>query len=113
MLCCAPLDNLFDAVPARLPVEQIDVLVSAPGVRVERIVSQGHTTPPGEWLDQDTHEWVVVLRGRARLRVEGEAEARDLQPGDHIVLPAHVRHRVDWTDPAMPTVWLAVHYSGP
>jgi cupin 2 domain-containing protein len=31
-------------------------------------------------------------------------------PGDHVHIPAHRRHRVEWTDPAQPTVWLAVHH---
>jgi cupin 2 domain-containing protein len=104
------VSNLFDDVPARLAAERIDVLLSAPGVRIERIVSTGHATPPGDWYDQAADEWVLVLRGRARLRVEGEAHARDLFPGDHLLLRAHVRHRVEWTDEAAPTVWLAVHH---
>jgi cupin 2 domain-containing protein len=102
------VSNLFDDLPVKLPVERIDVLLSAPGVRVERIVSTGHVTPPGEWYNQDADEWVVVLRGRARLRIETESEARDLRPGDHVLLRAHVRHRVEWTDDAGPTVWLAL-----
>lgn len=104
------MSNLFDDLSAKLPAERIDVLLSAPGIRVERIVSTGHVTPPGEWYDQDTDEWVVVLRGRARLRIESESDARDLYPGDHVLLRAHVRHRVEWTDDAGPTVWLALHY---
>jgi cupin 2 domain-containing protein len=103
--------NLFDDLPERLPSERIDVLLTAPGIRVERIVSTGHVTPPGEWYDQDADEWVVLLRGRARLRIEGEPDVRDLRPGDHLRLRAHVRHRVEWTDDAAPTVWLAVHVS--
>jgi len=82
-------------------------------VRLERIVSTGHATPPGEWYDQDRDEWVVVLRGRARVRIEGEAEDRRLSVGDHLLLRAHVRHRVEWTDPTAPTVWLALHYRSP
>jgi cupin 2 domain-containing protein len=104
------VSNLFDEVPARLAAEQIDVVLTARGVRVERIVSTGHATPPGEWYDQNADEWVVVLRGRARLRIEGESAERDLGPGDHVLLRAHVRHRVEWTDEAGPTVWLAVHH---
>lgn len=104
------MSNLFDDLSAKLPAERIDVLLSAPGIRVERIVSTGHVTPPNEWYDQDTDEWVVVLRGRARLRIASESDARDLYPGDHVLLRAHVRHRVEWTDDAGPTVWLALHY---
>jgi cupin 2 domain-containing protein len=110
MLYADALSNLFDDLPSRLPAERVDVVVDAPGVRVERIVSTGHVTAPGEWLDQETDEWVVVLRGRARLRIEDEPAPRDLHPGHHVLLRAHVRHRVEWTDDLGPTVWLAVHY---
>ena len=102
--------NLFDDLPDRLPGERVDVIVDTPGLRIERIVSTGHMTPPHEWYDQDADEWVVVLRGRARVRLEGEPEARDLYPGDHLLLRARVRHRVEWTDDSGPTVWLAVHH---
>jgi cupin 2 domain-containing protein len=100
--------NLFDDVPRELPSEHIDVLLDTPALRLERIVSTGHATPPGEWYDQDRDEWVVVLRGRARLRIEGEAADRALGVGDHLLLRAHVRHRVEWTE--TPTVWLALHH---
>ena len=79
--------------------------------RLERIVSAGQATPPGEWYDQDTHEWVALLTGGAGLRFEDEAEPRVLAPGDYLLIPAHRRHRVEWTDPEPPTVWLALHYS--
>jgi len=102
--------NLFDDIPRELPAERIDVLLDTPGIRLERIISLGHATPPGEWYDQARDEWVVVLRGRARVRIEGETEDRALGVGDHLLLRAHVRHRVEWTDSAGPTVWLALHY---
>ena len=102
------MTNLFDDVPRELPSERVDVLLETPTVRLERIVSTGHATPPGEWYDQDRDEWVVVLRGRARLRIEGETADRALGVGDHLLLRAHVRHRVEWTE--TPTVWLALHH---
>lgn len=104
------MDNLFAGVPAHLPDELFETLVSAPGVRLERIVSLGHPTPPGRWYDQDTNEWVVLLRGAAILRFEDEPEPRTLRPGDYLDIPAHRRHRVEWTTPGEPTVWLALHY---
>ena len=103
--------NLFDDVPRALPAERVDVLLDTPAVRLERIVSVGHATPPGEWYDRARDEWVVVLRGRARVRIEGEADDRALGVGDHLLLRAHVRHRVEWTDPSGPTVWLAVFFN--
>jgi cupin 2 domain-containing protein len=105
------IGNLFTPIPERLADEQFLDLLAAPNLRIERIVSTGQATPPGEWLDQDQAEWVILLRGAARLRIEGETGARDLKPGDYVNIPAHCRHRVDWTAPGEPTVWLAVHYA--
>ena len=101
--------NLFAEIPAALEHELFDTLLDAESVRIERIVSHGQASPPGVWSDQDRHEWVVLLRGAARLQFEG-AEAVALHPGDSINIPAHTRHRVEWTTPEEPTVWLAVHY---
>jgi cupin 2 domain-containing protein len=86
------------------------VLLGTPARRIERIVSTGQASPPGFWYDQDRDEWVVVLSGAAGLLVEGENAPRAFRPGDHVHLPAHCRHRVEWTDGAGPTVWLAVHF---
>jgi cupin 2 domain-containing protein len=102
--------NLFADVPPSLAEEQFTVLLSAPFVRIERIVSTGQVTPPDTWLDQDWSEWVVLLAGAAGLLVEGEATARVLGPGSTVHLPAHLRHRVEWTSSTPPAVWLAVHY---
>jgi cupin 2 domain-containing protein len=102
--------NLFDHLAVGEPEEVLDVLAEAEGARIERIVSTGHVTAPGQWYDQDRHEWVVVLRGRARLAFEDAPEPLTLEAGDHVTIPAHRRHRVEWTDPGEPTVWLAVHY---
>lgn len=103
-------DNLFARIPGEVPDEIIEILLATPRFHLERIVSGGQATPPGEWYDQETHEWVVLLSGRAGLEVEGDSEIRVLQPGDYVHLPAHCRHRVAWTDPVRPTIWLALHY---
>lgn len=101
--------NIFADVPSRLPAEQIVSLFTTPHVRIERIVSHGHSSPPDFWYDQDKDEWVIVLEGAAEILFEGEPKPRKLQRGDYVHIPAHVRHRVTSTDPAAPTVWLAVH----
>ena len=90
--------------------EFFEDLLSRPGVRIERIVSNGHVSPEGVWFDQDQDEWVTVAEGAADLEIEGEPEARRLERGDWVFLPAHCRHRVVWTADDGPTVWLAVHY---
>jgi cupin 2 domain-containing protein len=101
--------NLFDGIAAGGAAEQFDELLSSPQVRIERIVSHGQASPPGFWHDQDWSEWVLVLEGAAGLRFETESAPRVLRRGDHVAIPAHARHRVEWTDPAQATVWLAVH----
>jgi cupin 2 domain-containing protein len=89
--------------------EQAGELFVRPGVKIERIVSKGHASPPDFWYEQDWDEWVIVLAGEARLRFEEEKDARTLAAGDYVFIPAKARHRVDWTKPDQPTVWLAVH----
>lgn len=103
--------SLLSALPDATDAEQFDTKLDRDGMRIVRIVSDGQASPPGEWFDQDDDEWVVVLAGRAGLRIDGETEIRDLAPGDYAFLPARCRHRVEWTSPDEPTVWLAVHMS--
>jgi cupin 2 domain-containing protein len=103
--------NIVRDLPARILAEEsFTTLVDRPGLRIERIVSTGQATPEGEWYDQGTDEWVLLVAGEARLRIEGESEDRALSEGDWILLPAHRRHRVTWTRAEPPTVWLAVHF---
>lgn len=102
--------NLFSGLPSG-GVETFDTLLGRPGLRIERIVSTGQASPADFWYDQPDDEWVVLLSGSAGLRFGDAAEARTLKPGDWVHIPAHVRHRVEWTDPSAPTVWLAVHFA--
>lgn len=102
--------NLFAGIPAFLSRELIDPLVETGSFRLERIVSAGQATPAGQWYDQDHHEWVILLAGSAALLFAGESAPRLLRPGDHLAIPPHRRHRVEWTDPTDKTVWLALHY---
>jgi cupin 2 domain-containing protein len=101
--------NLFADLPVVSDSEHMTDLLRAGGVRIERIVSHGQASPPGFWYDQDWDEWVVLLAGAAALRFDGEATPRSFRAGDHVHIPAHLRHRVEWTDPQEPTIWLAVH----
>jgi len=93
------------------PEEIFETLLEKPGIRVERIISSGQATPQGEWYDQAGDEWVVLLSGSATLMIEGEISPRRLSAGDYLLLPAGCRHRVEWTDPEVKSVWLAVHIS--
>jgi cupin 2 domain-containing protein len=102
--------NLFAGIPDTLAAEQLTALLTTPNLRIERIVSRGHTSPPGFWYDQPQAEWVIVLAGSAAVLFEGEPAPRTLSRGDYLHIPAHARHRVEWSDLAEPTIWLAVHY---
>ena len=103
------MKNLLRDIPAELPDELFETLVRTEAVRIERIVSRGHATPAGEWYDQPRSEWVLLVRGAARLQFEDGREV-EMGAGDWLEIAAHERHRVAWTDPARDTVWLAVHY---
>lgn len=100
--------SLFDLSAARTDRETVEVLLDRPGARIERIVSTGQATPPGQWYDQPGDEWVALLAGRATLQLEaGDLVA--LAPGVWVLIPARVRHRVEATSADPPCVWLAVH----
>ncbi len=101
-------NNLFGDLPRHLPDELFSTLLDIANVRIERIVSHGHASPEDFWYDQCQAEWVVLLKGTARLRFEDETV--EMKPGDFVNIPAHKKHRVDWTTPDEPTIWLAVHY---
>jgi cupin 2 domain-containing protein len=102
------MNNLLKNLPVDVAEEVAETILSSDSVRIERIVSNGQSSPEGFWYDQDEHEWVLILRGRAGLRFEEEADARELQCGDCLQIPARARHRVEWTDSE--TIWLCVFY---
>ncbi len=101
--------NIFENIPADLPEELVETLTEGGGVRIERIVSRGHCSPEGFWYDQDSDEWVIVLTGGAKLLFEGDESTVELKVGDYVHIPAHRKHRVEWTDQSVDTIWLAVH----
>lgn len=103
--------NLLEHLPAAAGSEEFTELLARPGLRIERIVSAGQASPPGFWYDQPEGEWVALLAGAAWLRFEDEPAPRRLAPGDFVDIAPRRRHRVEWTDPARPTVWLAIHYA--
>lgn len=103
------LSNIFRDIPNDLPQELTQDLLRTRQATIERIVSRGHCSAKGFWYDQDRDEWVLLLSGKARIEFKDEPELTQLEPGDHLLIPAHVRHRVAWTEPFTDTIWLAVH----
>lgn len=102
--------SLFTDIPETLPTELFETLISSNRTKIERIVSRGHASPAGFWYDQPVNEFVLVIQGSAGVRLEHNADIVALKAGDYLNIDAHVRHRVEWTDAACDTIWLAVHY---
>ena len=103
------MQNLLTNIPAELPGELFTTLLENDHLKIERIVSKGHHSPDTGWYDQDWHEWVLLIQGRARIGFP-DAPATELGAGQYLHIPAHRKHRVEWTCPTQETIWLAVHY---
>lgn len=106
------VENLLTRLPAAKRAEIFTALLTRPGIRVERIVSRGQSTPEDAPMVQTQDEWVLLLEGAAGLRIEDSAEAR-LSPGDHVWIAAGQKHWVTWTAKDRATVWLAIHLDPP
>jgi cupin 2 domain-containing protein len=102
--------NIFNDIPSDLPEEVTEKIISSGKFRIERIISKGHSSSKDFWYNQEENEWVIVLKGKARLEFSGENELIELSEGDYINIPTHKKHRIEWTDPENETIWLAVFY---
>ncbi len=101
--------NIFDSIPDAFENEIVDCLVQSKQLKIERIVSKGHTSPASGWYNQQLDEWVIVIQGEAVIAFDNGSEVM-LKAGDHLSIPAFTKHRVKWTDPMQDTVWIAVHH---
>ncbi len=101
--------NIFQ-IPSQIPDQELfETLLNTQDILIERIISTGQTTPPGEWYDQETDEWVILLQGKAQLSYEN-GHTVDLLPGDYLLLKAHEKHRVEATSNNPSCIWLAIHF---
>ncbi len=103
------IENISTSFPSEPSKEVFDVLLHNQNIRIERIVSKGHTSPASGWYDQEDNEWVLVLEGAGTILFKDGREVT-MQKGDFLHIPAHAKHKVSWTDPDRQTIWLAVHY---
>jgi cupin 2 domain-containing protein len=100
--------NLFASIPKHLSTEFFQTIISSDEISIECIISKGHKSEQNSWYDQDRNEWVLLLKGAARL--EFTNKTLNLKPGDYVNILAHEKHRVDWTTPDEETIWLAIFY---
>lgn len=103
------IENVFQNIPANLPNELFETLLNSEHVKIERIVSKGHKSPQDFWYDQDQSEWILILKGEAKVRIANN-ETTHLRSGDYVNIPAHIKHRVEWTSTTSDTIWLAIFY---
>lgn len=101
--------NIFENIPQKLDAELFEELLSTNNFEVERIVSEGHTSPENFWYDQASNEFVLLLSGSAKIGYDN-GKIFELHPGDYLIINAHQKHRVDFTDPHKKTFWLTIHY---
>ena len=101
--------NIFSGIRNQSPEEIFETIIKTNQFKIERIISNGQSTDKEKWYDQDVDEWVILLKGSAGLQFESNKEVI-MKPGDYINIPAHQKHRVEWTDANEETIWLAIHY---
>ncbi|MFH1196764.1 MAG: cupin domain-containing protein [bacterium] len=102
-------NNIFYNLPDAKKNEIFEEIVSNEKILVERITSLGQKSPADFWFDQGKDELVFLLSGEAEISFENGTKTR-LVPGDYLLIPAHKKHRVEWTDEHRETIWLAIHY---
>jgi cupin 2 domain-containing protein len=100
--------NLWRGPMAGVGEEHLQILLEAPGLRLERIHSCAAAPPEGEWLDQAEGEWVLLIQGHANLRFCDPDASLSLGPGDMIWIPPRRLHRVERTDPGAGCLWLTL-----
>ena len=101
------MTNIYKLPQEVSQLEKFEQIVSGKNIQIERIISKGQTTPSGKWYDQTTDEWVILLQGEAELSYDDTRVK--LKAGDYLLIPAHKKHRVEYTSIEPVCIWLAVH----
>ncbi len=91
------MNNIFKNLPDNLTEEVLENLASSSQVKIERIISKGHSSPSFGWYDQDQNEWVIVLKGQAEITFENDSTVL-LSAGDYVNIKAHQKHKVKGAD---------------
>lgn len=101
--------NIFEQIPDEIKGELFEDIISTKNVKIERIVSDGHTSPKEGWYESEQNEWVIVLQGEAILSFENK-ESVKLKVGSYHNITASTKHKVSYTSQLEKTIWLAIHY---
>jgi len=103
-------NNIYSHIPNSKRKEVFQALLHNKNVKIERIISCGQATKKDKWLKTRHVEWVILLKGAAKLKFRKNNRLFNLKSGDYILIPANTPHRVEWTHPRTKTIWLAVHF---
>ena len=101
--------NLFSAPLPEGEGEIFQKVLEGGSFRLESIVSLGEPSPEGFWYDQPDPEWVILFAGSACLAF-ATGETLALKAGDYLLIPSHLRHRVESV--SGDALWLALHFTG-
>ncbi len=104
MLCDIKNNILSEILPS--DDEIFETIFKNGNIKIERIVSNGQTSPENFWYDQNKYEFVILIKGKAKLEfVDRDVE---LSNGDYLIIKPHEKHRVVCT--SKPAVWLCVFF---
>lgn len=104
-----PINNIYENIPSKIPQELFEIIAENDDIKIERIISEGHSTPDDFWYDQEKNEFVILLKGSAEVQFENDRIVK-LTEGDYLLIKKNEKHRVSLTDKNVKTIWLAVHY---
>ena len=102
------MPNIYQLCQEVSQLEKFEEIAAGENIQIERIISTGQTTPAGQWYDQTADEWVILLQGEAELSYADDSRIK-LKAGDYLLIPAHTKHRVEYTSVEPACIWLAVH----
>ena len=100
--------NIFEEIIVDKNKEKFFEIFKNETIKIEKIVSNGQTSPQNFWYEQDKNEFVLVLEGFAILEFENREV--ELKKGDCLNIKAMEKHRVKFTSLDESTIWLAIFY---
>jgi len=103
------VSNLFNVSVVKPNKERFFPLINGESFLSEKIISNGFKSPQSEWMSSNTKEWVVLIKGRARLEIE-DGEVLNLKAGDYFLIPGKTKHRLLFTSKKPYCYWLAIHF---
>lgn len=101
--------NFFNSLNLKSNKEQFTELIKGRSFTAEKIISNGFKSPENKWMSEVNDEWVILLKGRAKLEFES-GDIINLKSGDYLRIPAKTKHRVLYTSKKPFCYWLAIHF---